>query len=129
MNKLRSVKIAQIALTMVLTATAFAASKGTMHLNQSEEVAGQKLVPGDYTVLWNGTGSDVELKFMQGKRVAATTLAHAVPLQAASPNDAVVLRTSKGGDQSLAAIFFEGKRVKMEIPSSASETIGAAGSN
>jgi hypothetical protein len=101
---------------------AFAANSGSLHVPSAEDVAGQHLGVGNYTVRWEGNGPDVELKIMQGRKVAATAVARVKPLQDASPNDAALIDTTSGRKRTLSQIFFAGKKVALEIPAASEQT-------
>jgi hypothetical protein len=106
---------------------AFAANSGSLHVASTEDVAGQRLAIGDYTVRWEGNGPDVELRFMQGKKIAATAMAHARPLQDVSRNDAALIDTGPEARRTLSQIFFAGKSVAFEIPMASEQTSVSGG--
>jgi hypothetical protein len=114
MKNFRVVKNVLLALAFLPVANVFAANKGSLHVSSPEDVEGQTLSTGDYTVRWDGDGPDVELKIMQGKRIVATATAHMQPLPGAAANNAVEVDTS-GGRRSLSLIFFLGNPVAFEI--------------
>ena len=67
---------------MVLAAgSALAASKGSLELQHPTSVAGKQLAKGNYTVRWDGTGDQVDLKIYQGKNVVASTPARVVKVE------------------------------------------------
>jgi hypothetical protein len=101
---------------------AFAANSGSLHVASTEDVAGQRLAIGDYTVRWEGNGPDVELRFMQGKKIAATAMAHARPLQ-----DVSLIDTGPEARRTLSQIFFAGKSVAFEIPMASEQTSVSGG--
>jgi hypothetical protein len=107
-------KSSLIALALVPVPNVFAANRGSLHVTSPEDVAGQTLDPGDYTVRWEGDGPDVQLKIMQGKKILATATAHTVPLQTASANDSVVV-DANGDKRRLSLILFSGKTFALEI--------------
>jgi hypothetical protein len=57
-------------LLCVLPLSAVAGTKHSATINISDPVVvnGTHRKPGDYTVRWNGTGSDVRVQFVQGKK-------------------------------------------------------------
>ena len=60
---------ALMSFAMLFATTAYAANKGSLHV-QSTTMAGKTQLPaGDYTVQWEGTGPDVELKIKLHNRV------------------------------------------------------------
>jgi hypothetical protein len=102
-------------LALLLASTAFAATKGSLQLNNPVLVNGTTLKPGDYKVQWEGSGPSVELSIMQGKNVLAKVPAHIVELQTASSNDAAVTRKNDSGPNSLSGVRFQGKKFAIEL--------------
>ncbi len=74
-----------------------------------------KAVPaGEYQLRWEGTGSNVEVSFMQGKKVVTKAPAKVVELKSAFGNDATVIdRTSS--TPSITEVRFAGKKYALEI--------------
>ena len=66
-------KLAVLSLALMLASSAFAASKATLHVNNTLNVNGTNLKPGDYKLQWEGSGPDVEVSILQGKNVVAST--------------------------------------------------------
>ena len=95
--------------------TAWAANKGSLDLLHPTSVAGTKLDSGNYTVQWEGNGDQVEVKIYQGKKQVATTSAHMVQLQAASPYSSAIVTTDANGGLSLSQIRFAGKKTAIEL--------------
>jgi hypothetical protein len=102
----------RIALTMALflTVGAFASNKGSVRVNTTVTVNGKQLAPGDYMVQWEGSGADVQVNFLKGKTVVATSAAHLVDLNSSSANDSAVIKKNDDGSSSLAQIRFGGKK-------------------
>jgi hypothetical protein len=115
MKTFHILKTSLIALALLPVPNVFAANRGQLHVSSPEDVAGQTLDAGDYIVLWEGDGPNVELKILQSKKVVATATAHAVQLQTPSINDSAVINVN-GQKRSLSMIFFLGKTVALEIP-------------
>lgn len=114
MKTIHTVKRGLIVLALLVTPNLFAANRGALHVSSPEEVAGQPLAAGDYTVLWEDQGSGVVLRIMHGKELVATATAHAMLLQNPAVNDSVVVDTASGR-RSLSQIYFSGKKVALEI--------------
>jgi hypothetical protein len=115
METLKSLKGTLTCFTLLLATNAFAANKGSLHVSAPENVAGERLAAGDYTVQWEAAGSSVELKIMQGSKVAATVPAKIIPLNDVSTENSVVVLTYDDGSRSLSEIFLSGKRFALEI--------------
>ena len=104
-----------ISFTMFLATTAFAANKGSLHV-QSTTMAGDTQLPAaEYTVQWEGAGPDVELKIKLQNRVIATVPAKVIPLDQPPREDAAVLGTDGDGGRKLLEIRFSGKKFFLQI--------------
>ncbi len=103
-------------LAVLLATSAFASNKGSLQVREAVEVNGQQLAPGDYQVRWNGTGSNVEVSFMQGKKEVAKTSAKVVALNETSNYDSSVIDHSSG-KATVSEVRFAGKRVALAIGS------------
>jgi len=108
-------KVALVGLMVMLAASAFAASKGTLQLTSPTVVAGKQLRAGAYTVKWEGSGTAVEANIMQGKTVVAKVQAHVVDLERASNSDAAVVTKGSDGSATLNQIRFSGKKFALEV--------------
>ena len=115
MKSLKNPKRTLTCFTLLLASNAFAANKGSLHVSTPENVAGERLAAGDYTVRWEDTGPSVELKIMQGNKVAATVPAKVIPLNDVSAENSVVVLTHDDGTRSLSEIFLSGRRFVLEI--------------
>ena len=114
MTKLGVINRALAGMAMCLAASAFAASS-SLHIYSPTSVAGEKLEPGVYTVQWDGTGPNVELKIMHGKRVVVAAPGVLKELKEAAANDTSVLTVNRDGSRNLWQIFFSGQRYSLEI--------------
>jgi hypothetical protein len=114
-----------ISFTAFFATAAFASNtnKGTLQV-QAPIMAGETQLPaGDYTVQWEGSGPDVELKIKQGRRVKAIVPAKVVPLDHALSEDAAVLGIDDDGRRKLREIRFSNKNFFLQVESqSASAT-------
>jgi hypothetical protein len=103
-----------LGLAILLASSAFASNKGSLQVREPLEVNGQQLAPGDYQLRWDGTGSNVEVSFMQGKKEVAKTSAKVVALDKASAyNSAVVNHAS--GKTTVSEVRFAGKKYALAI--------------
>ena len=100
---------------LFLASSAFAANKASMQVQSAVIINGATLKPGDYTVEWNGSGSNVELSITQGKKVLAKVPAHVVDLETASNSNATVIRRNDDGTNSLTGVRFGGKKFALEV--------------
>jgi hypothetical protein len=100
---------------LFLASSALAANKASMQVQSPVTINGATLKPGDYTVEWNGSGSNVELSITQGKKVLAKVPAHMVDLQTAYDSNATVIRRNDDGTNSLTGVRFGGKKFALEV--------------
>jgi hypothetical protein len=104
-----------LGLAVLLASSAFAATKGTLHLNTPATVNGTALKPGDYSLQWTGTGPNVDVSIMQGKTVIAKVSAKVVDLSAPATYDAALISRGNGGESTLTGARFEGKKIALEL--------------
>lgn len=107
-------KTVVLGLAVLLASSAFASNKGSLQVRESFEVNGQQLAPGQYQVRWDGTGSNVEVSFMQGKKEVAKASAKVVALDKASDYDSAVVDHSDGKAR-VSEIRFAGKKYSLVI--------------
>ncbi len=104
-----------LALAVLMATSAFAGSnKGSLHLSQAAQVNGQAVPAGEYQLRWEGTGSNVEVSFLQGKTVVAKAPAKVVELKSTFGNDAAVIDRGTS-TPSLTEVRFAGKKYALEI--------------
>jgi hypothetical protein len=108
-----------LGLTLLLATSMFAVNthnnKGSLQLMNSVSVSGKTLPAGDYSVKWEGTGSNVQVNILQGSKVVVSTSAHVVDLDQSSGSDSTVLKNNGDGSKSLAEIRFGGKKYALAI--------------
>jgi hypothetical protein len=104
-----------IIFVLFFTTTAFAANNGQLHVHSPTMVGESRLSVGEYSVRWEGSGPDVELKITLDNRVKATVPAKVIPLDHPFKQDEVVLHTEADGDPSLREIRFAGKKFYFQI--------------
>ena len=107
-------KTVVLGLAVLLATSAFASNKGSLQVREAVEVNGQQLAPGDYQVRWDGTGSNVEVSFMRGKKEVAKTSAKVVSLNETSNYDAAVIDHS-AGKATVSEVRFAGKKFALAI--------------
>ena len=104
-----------VGLTLLLTVGAFAATnKGSMQILDSVNVSGTTLPAGQYSLKWDGTGQNVQLSILKGKKVVATTPAHLVDLNQSAQADEALVKNDNG-NRSLSEVRFEGKKYALHI--------------
>ena len=110
----RLAKTVVLGLAVLLASSAFASNKGTLRVHESSEVAGQQLAAGEYQLRWDGTGSNVEVSFMQGKKEVAKASAKVVALDTASDYDSAVVDHSSG-KATVTEVRFAGKKYALAL--------------
>jgi hypothetical protein len=109
-------KTVVLGLAVLLASSAFASNKGSLQVREAVEVNGQQLAAGSYQVRWDGTGANVEVSFMQGKKEIAKTSAKVIDLQAVSQYDAAVVDHASG-KATISEVRFAGKKFALAIGS------------
>ena len=113
-----------LGVALLLATGAFAeTNKGSMQLSNAVTVAGKQLPAGDYSVKWEGTGSNVQVSFLQGKKVVATAPARLFDLSQKPDNDSAVV---KGEARELSEIHFGGKKYALAIGSDSGDAAGSS---
>ncbi len=112
--------------SLALVTSAFAASgdyKGNFQISEPAQVNGKQIPAGEYTAKWEGTGPNVQVSIMQGKKVIATTSAQVVDLNTAASNSEAELTKGSNGDRTLSTLRFSGKKYSLQL---GSETAGVS---
>ncbi len=109
-------KTVVLGLAVLLASSAFASNKGSLQVREPVEVNGQQLAPGDYQLRWDGTGPNVEVSFMQGKKEVAKASAKVVALDKASDSDSAVVEHASG-KATVSQVRFAGKKYALAIGS------------
>jgi hypothetical protein len=111
-------KSAVLCLALLVASSALAATKANLTLTNPTNVNGTTLKPGDYKLEWDGSGPNVEVSVLQGKKVLAKVPAKVVELSTPSLNDAAVVNKNDDGTTALAGARFQGKKYGLELGSS-----------
>ncbi len=122
----RSMKGILLAGVLLLAGSALAASKGSLQLQEAATVAGTQLKSGNYTVQWEGTGDQVQLKIFQGKKEVASASAKMVTLDKPARDDATVLQRNEDGTMAVTRINFGRKNFVLEISGAGAGSGGSA---
>jgi hypothetical protein len=110
-----SLKGILLAAVVLLAGSAWAASKGPLELQETASLAGTQLKSGTYTVQWEGTGDQVQLKIYQGKKEVASTSAKMVTLDKPVDRDSTLLHRNDDGTLTVTRINFGKKNFALEI--------------
>lgn len=109
-------KTVALGLAVLLASSAFASNKGSLQVQEAFEVNGQQLAPGEYQVRWDGTGPNVEVSFMQGKKEVAKITAKVLALDKAYDYDSAVVDHASG-KATVSEVRFAGKKYALAIGS------------
>lgn len=112
-SKLRWVLL--LGAVVALAGSAWAANKGSLELLHTTNVAGTTLPSGNYTVQWQGSGDQVELKILQGKKEVVSTSAKIVQLDTPSTYNSAIVNSNSDGTASLTQIRFSGKKMALDV--------------
>lgn len=115
-----------LGLALVMATSAFASDKGVFEIQDTTMVSGQSLPAGEYQVKWHGSGSNVELSILKGKKVVATAPARRLELKESSSQDSAVVRKNEDGSRSLSELRFSGKKYALALNSEAAKADTAA---
>jgi len=120
--KFSKLSLSIIAATLALASTAFAGpnNKGKLHLADTVTVEGKQLKPGDYTVAWDGEGSDVKLNITRGR----DTVTVPARLDAGTEHvrDGYGTKSEADGSKSLTTIYVGGKKYLLANDQNATAT-------
>jgi hypothetical protein len=108
-------KTVVMGLALMLASSAFAASKANLTLNNPTSINGTKLNAGDYKLEWDGSGPNVEVSIVQGKKVLTKVPAKIVDLSKAPANNAALLKQNSDGSTTLSGARFSGKKFALEL--------------
>jgi hypothetical protein len=126
--KLKDVaKSVVLGLAVLLATSAFASNKGSLHVTDAVEINGQQLPAGDYQLRWEGTGSNVEVSVMQGKKEVAKTSAKVIELNQAPGYDTAVVDRSSG-KASVSEVRFAGKKYALALGGTEKAEMGQSSS-
>jgi hypothetical protein len=123
-----SLKSIFLVLTVLVAGSAWAASKGSLELQHPTTVAGKQLAMGTYTVQWDGSGDEVDLKIYQGKNIVASTPARVLKLDHPIASNSAVVTANPDKTYSLSEVRFAGKKFALSIMNDASGAGASGGS-
>jgi hypothetical protein len=114
-KSLASFRKSVLVMTLVLAATTvWADGKGSLGLQHPTNVAGKTLQSGKYSLRWQGSGEQVELKIYRGKDMVVAVPARVVETGSRAPFDSAVV-SNDNGTTSLSQIRFGGKKYALQI--------------
>jgi hypothetical protein len=104
-------------MVFAIPALAFAAPKNSANFNltQTVKVAGTQLAPGQYKLIWEGTGPDISVSFTEGKKTLATASAKLVSNQ----TDEEAIETSTAADKTTVLRAIDLKKLSIQFENAA----------
>ena len=116
--------LAAISLFALLTVGAFAADKnqGKITISQAATVAGTQLAPGSYKLQWEGTGPEVQVKFLRDGKAVVTAPAKLVSKETLPPYDSVILKPSGAESRAIEEINFRNQKQALSFSSNQTST-------
>jgi hypothetical protein len=117
-----------LGLALLLATSAFAANKGSLKVSDPVTVSGKSLAAGEYTVKWEGNGPNVELNFLRGNKVVATTSARMIDLDRSASGNTSVIKRNGDGSRTLSEIRFSGKKYALALGDESAKTDGGGDS-
>lgn len=122
MNQRKKLASLFIVIAGLITASAFAATKGSLVVHTAVTVGGTRLPEGEYSLQWDGDGPEVTLTIKKDNRIKATVPAKLVPVNEAFSQDAIVVRTDGDGTRKLIEFRPSGKKFRLEIEAEPAES-------
>jgi hypothetical protein len=113
---------------VLLAVSAWADNKGSLDLQHPTMVSGKTLATGNYTVRWEGSGAQVQVKIYKGKNEVAAAPARVVQLNSAFGSDSAVVNNDGNGAPSLSEIRFGGKKFALQLTGDAGSSSSAGAS-
>ena len=103
------------ALALLLSTSAFAMSKGSFYVNEPSSVNGHQLAPGQYQVIWEGTGPSLQVNILPYGKLVTTASARLIELNRKGDDDATVVGKNGDGPSTLQGIDFAGKNYELDF--------------
>lgn len=100
---------------ILLAVSAWAETKGSLGLQHPTVVGDKTLATGNYTVRWEGTGDQVQLKVYKGKNEVASIPASVIQLSSPPSSDSAVVNSDGSGTPALTEIRFGGKKYALRL--------------
>ncbi len=104
-----------LGMAFLLATSAFASNKGSMNVQENLTVSGKQLSAGDYQLQWQGSGPNVEVNILRGKKVVATVPARLVDINQSPSSNASIVRKNADGSRTLTEVRFSGKKYALAI--------------
>ena len=115
--------------SLLLATAAFAGEKASLKVYENVKVNGTTLAPGKYELLWEGTGSTVQVSIRQGNNTVATVPAAVEAAKAAPAGTGYSTKTDGDGSKSVTSLFFAGKKISLNLDQQAVAASAQASAN
>jgi hypothetical protein len=101
--------------SLFFASAAFAGERASVKVYEDVKLNGKTLAPGKYEIEWDGTGSQVQVNFRQGKETIATAAATITPTKAAQPSTGYGTSQAEDGSRTLTSIVVAGKKYTIQL--------------
>jgi hypothetical protein len=101
--------------SLFFASSAFAGEKVSVKVYDDVKVNGKTLTAGKYEVEWDGTGSQVQVNFRQGKDTVATVPATITPTKVAQSSTGYSTSREQDGSLNLTAVVIAGKKYTIQL--------------
>ncbi len=108
--------LAFVLCVLPLNAVAGTKQSATISLSEAVVISGTHLQPGEYVVRWNGTGSEAQVQFLQGKKELVTVPAKVIS-QSNPMSPAITMRPTGDGAKTISEIDLS--KVTLQFPEKA----------
>ena len=104
-------------MVFAIPALAFAGPKNSANFNldQTVKVAGTQLAPGQYKLIWEGTGPEITVSFTEGKKTVVTVPAQLVSNQ----TDEEAIETLTAADKTMVLQAIDLKKFSIRFENTA----------
>lgn len=116
--KSKSLFAAALVLLTPVLASARTKDSANVNLEQPVKVEGTQLAPGQYKVVWAGSGSDTTVSFTEGKKTLATAPAKLV----SHPNNQEAIETVTEADKTTVLRAIDLKNLTLRFENDATGT-------
>lgn len=104
------------AAALLFAVPAFAGTvKKSLQINETVNVKGTQLRPGNYKFEWDGSGPEVQVNIFHNGDKLATVPAHLVQENASHNQTGYALKPGPNGEQDLSQVFFSGEKYDLQL--------------
>jgi len=101
--------------SLFFASSAFAGEKANVKVYDDVKLNGKTLAAGKYEVEWDGTGSQVQVNFRQGKETIVTVPATITPTKLAQSSTGYSTSRQQDGSLALKSVVLAGKKYTIEL--------------